>query len=295
MPPGVEPPYRVIWDLWKRGEVLPVLGAGATLAFQEVGVARPPLGRELAQFLASDVQLSDEADYADLAEIASYYAAVAGRRGLNDRLREVMTLPTEPNPLHRFLASSGRPQFIIVTTQDTALEQAFDEVDAEYDVVVHQDSSSGTVLWWQHGAAEPLSTRSSDLDIDLTARNVIYKPFGSIDRKKHRWDSFIIAEEDLLDLVSGFLRRTAIPPVFQPHIAEKNCLYLGFGLRSWVNRTILRALSSSREVRFRVSWAIVFRPKQLESMFCETQNVRAFDLHLREFVKNVSRFGEPRL
>jgi hypothetical protein len=64
-----------------------------------------------------------------------------------------LAVPIEADPLHRFLASSGHAQFILVTTQDTALEQAFDDVGAEYDVVVHQDlrDSSGTVLWWPHG------------------------------------------------------------------------------------------------------------------------------------------------
>jgi hypothetical protein len=220
--------------------------------------------------------------------------SLAGRRQLYSRLRKAFDHPAEPNPLHRLIASSKRPQLIVVTTPDTTLEQAFDNIGAKYDVVVHTDArdASASVYWWPHTAVEPIVTRPNQLDIDLDSTTVIYKLFGTVDRKKHRWDTFIVAEDDILELVTSLLRGSAIPAAFLPYIAEKNALYLGFGLGSWLNRTLLRTFNASPEARRRVAWAIVMQTRHMERIFWERQNVRVYDLDLRTFSQNMARTAE---
>src|ERR1700688_3550815 len=99
----MEPPYGVISNLLRKGRVVPFLGAGASMTGRPAGVAWDvkapaflPSGLDLSHLLADEAQFpsSDEHDRGDLARVASYFANVAGRRILRDRLREVLLAGT---------------------------------------------------------------------------------------------------------------------------------------------------------------------------------------------------------
>src|SRR5438874_7098122 len=114
----VEPPYGVIWNRLRQGKVIPFLGAGAPLAEASVNShwdplrpERVPRSRELAAVLGGEASYPAEspADYDDLAKVCSYYADVAGRSVLRERLREVLNHTFEPGSLHQMLASVPAP------------------------------------------------------------------------------------------------------------------------------------------------------------------------------------------
>ena len=86
-----EPPYGAIWNRLKRGEVIPFLGAGASLTGRPpksewVESSSPflPTGRELARCLADEAEFPapDPADRDDLAKVVSYYQQSADRDDL---------------------------------------------------------------------------------------------------------------------------------------------------------------------------------------------------------------------
>jgi hypothetical protein len=293
-----EPPYELICRLWQEGKVLPILGPGVQLAFHDwqSGSPSPLVGHELAKMLADRLSLSHDETYdLDPAVVASYYMSLVGRREFYSWLKTAFDRTAEPNPLHRLIASFNQQQLIVVTTPDAALEQAFDFIEAKYDVVAHSDArnASCSVYWWPYTAVEPIVARPHDLDIDLDSTTVIYKLFGTVDRKKRRWDTFIVAEEDILELVASLLRGSAIPAAFLPYIAEKSALYLGFGLGSWLNRILLRTFSNaSPGAKQRVSWAITMRPRPMDLHLWQRQNVVVYDLDLRTFSENMARAAE---
>jgi hypothetical protein len=110
-------PYPGIWRQLNAGQVVPFLGAGASL----VGRSGPkpwtglssnclPTAGELADFLATESVFPSEEQYdrSDLAKVSSYYAEIMGRTRLRQLLREVLSRDLQPGPLHRLLARTGR-------------------------------------------------------------------------------------------------------------------------------------------------------------------------------------------
>ncbi|HEY2294118.1 MAG TPA: SIR2 family protein [Thermoanaerobaculia bacterium] len=253
----MEPPYGVISSLLKKGRVVPFLGAGASMIGRPPGVAwnadEPaflPSGLDLAHLLADEAEFpsSDEHDRGDLARVASYFANVAGRRILRDRLREVLLAGTyRHGELHDFLASQvPGPRVIVVTNYDTLLEQAFQAAGRAYDLVVYpadRRDIANAVLWWEHGRAEPTAVSPNELDIDLDHTTVIFKMHGTVVTQSDEWDNFVITEEDYVEFLSRLTFNTAIPSIFYPYFRERSFLFLGYSLRDWNLRVLLKNLS----------------------------------------------------
>ena len=179
----VEPPYGIIANELAAGRVVPFLGAGASL------IGRPPSatwtpdntmilpsGVDLAHFLADEAQFpsKDPIDLDDLAKVPSYYAIVAGRRALRERLQSVLKHRNSPGPLHHFLAKISAPLVVVVTNYDTLLEQAFIDAGKAYDLIIYpadRKDIANAVLWWPHGKAEPLVREPNKLAADIDLRS----------------------------------------------------------------------------------------------------------------------------
>lgn len=303
-----EPPYGIIWNRLKDGNVVPFLGAGASLggragnqAWSPKNPQFLPSGKELAHLLAQESAFpSDEAiDLDDLAKVSSYYTEIAGRPVLRDRLRELMNHEFQHGSVHKFLAEIPSPQVLVVTNYDTLLEQAFREAGKPYDLVVHvadRQDIANAVLWWPHNEQEPIIIAPNELDIDLDRTNVIYKMHGTIVRERQEWDNFVITEEDYIDFLSRMTMQTAVPAIFYPHFRSRNFLFLGYSLRDWNLRVVLKNLSkyfskrgdmSSNELL--PSWSIQLYPSNLECKLWEKRNVTIFDISLDDFVEKLQQ------
>ena len=300
----VEPPYGIIWNRLKAGRVVPFLGAGASF------VGRPPdaswdshapsflpSGSELAHFLADEAEFpaSNPGDRDDLAKVSSYYADIAGRRTLRERLRDVLNHNYQSGPLHELLAEVPAPLLIVVTNYDTLVEQAFRAKGKPYDLVIYpadRKDIANAILWWPHGAAEPRVEEPNKLDIDLARTTVIYKMHGTLMPEDEQWDNFVITEEDYVEFLSRMTTSMAIPSLFYPYFRERSFLFLGYSLRDWNLRVILKNLSkyfSKRQARSDddeeqlPSWAIQRHPSELERKLWDKRRVTIFDIALGEF------------
>lgn len=299
----IEPPYGVLWQRLKRGAVVPFLGAGASMVGRTAGSAWSPgtaaflpSGRELSLLLAEETSFPAVGpdERSDLAKVASYYADINGRPLLRERLREVLGHPCPGGSLHDFLAGIDAPMVVVSTNYDRLVEQAFDRAGRPYDLVVHpadRKDYANAVLWWPHGASEPVPTAPNTLDIDLAKTTVVYKMHGTIDRSDSRWDNFVITEEDYIDFLSRMTSNAAVPSLFYQHFRERSFLFLGYGLGDWNLRVILKNLTrllTRRDGRgdedVLPSWAIQFRPSELERMLWKKRGVSIFDLDIEQFV-----------
>src|SRR6476659_5740805 len=119
----IEPPYGAIWDALSTGNVVPFLGAGASLVGRADGFTwngnHPeclPTGSELASFLAGKTGFPIENDRLyereDLAKVSSYYVDTVGRPNLRRQLRSLLNGPYLPGEIHRLLASVPSSQVI---------------------------------------------------------------------------------------------------------------------------------------------------------------------------------------
>ncbi len=307
MPP--EPPYGVIWNRLKAGKVVPFLGAGASFVGRSPDArwdadkpAFLPSGIELAHFLADEAMFPSTipSDRDDLAKVSSYYADISGRRTLRERLREVLNHDYQSGPLHEFLASLSPCLVIVVTNYDTLIEQAFRAAGKPYDLVIYPadppKDKANTILWWQHGAPEPEFKAANELDIDLAGTNVIYKMHGTIVRETNEWDNFVITEEDYVEFLSRMTTNTAVPALFYEYFRERSFLFLGYSLRDWNLRVVLKNLSKYLSSSKRIadedeevlpSWAIQRNPSELERKLWEKRNVNIFDVALDEFINKL--------
>lgn len=295
-----EPPYRAIWNLWKQGKVVPFLGAGASLACRPPGAqwnpklpAFLPSGVDLARCLADEAEFPslERHDREDLAKVSSYYADIVGRRPLRERLRELLNGDYQCGPLHRFLASVPAPQVIVVTNYDTLVEQAFRELGKPYDLVIFpadRKDIATSILWWRHGEEVPRKENPKTLLLDLSNTTVIYKIHGTTMRETADWDNFVITEEDYIEFLSRMTTNVAVPSLFYPYFRKRSFLFLGYSLRDWNFRVVLRNLAASArrgdDDELLPSWSIQWKPAEIDRRLWSKKNVNIFDLDLTDFV-----------
>jgi len=303
------PPYGIIANRLRDGQVVPFLGAGASFfgrpadaVWNPAAPAFLPSGLELARLLAGEAGLSedDTRDLDDLAKVSSYYVDQGGRGELRRQLRKVFTRAYSPGPLHTLLASVTHPQVIVATNYDTLVEQAFRSAGRPYDLVVYpadRKEVANATLWWKHGAGEPIVCEPNKLDIDLSTTTVIYKMHGSVvaDDAAKQWDSFVITEEDYIEFLSRMTTNTAIPSIFYPHFRERSFLFLGYSLRDWNLRVVLNNLSRDLNRRAAAdaddvppSWSVQRQTSTLERELWKHRGVKIFDVPLDEFVAQLA-------
>lgn len=306
-----EPPYGIICNRLKEGRVIPFLGAGASFVGrkpdEEWKPQRPrflPSGKELANFLADEAEFpsNDPHELDDLAKVASYYEDISDRCELRDRLHKLFNHNFKFGPIHKFLASIPCPQVIVVTNYDTLMEQAFKEAGKPYDLVIYpaegkEKDNANAILWWSHGESKPKSIVPNELDIDFTKTNVIYKMHGSIVHENTaELDNYVITEEDYVEFLSRMTSQSAVPPLFYQHFRDRNFLFIGYGLRDWNLRVVLKNLSKylstkhsnkgTQEIR---SWAIQHKPSELEKTLWSNRNVEIFDIIVNKFVEKIQK------
>jgi hypothetical protein len=312
------PPYGEIADLLKKGEVVPFLGAGVNFGARPAPDAKwnekdsnfLPSGMELSRFLAdmSSFPSEDDDDLGDLAKVSSYFVETSARRRLRERLHEIFDRDCEPASIHHYLAELGRstPLLIVTTNYDDLTERAFNRLGVPFDLVVHptdRKDVEASILWWKHGVAEPEVVPPNQLFIDLKTTTVIYKMHGTVDRMLSKWDSYVITEDDYIDFLSRMTGQTAVPAQFMRHFRSRHFLFLGYGLKDWNLRVVLKNLravlppvgdagaqSDEEEDELR-SWAIQFNPSDLETELWNARKVKIYDVDINQFVAKLRERG----
>ncbi len=307
--PEPEPPYGIIANQLKQGNVIPFLGAGASLSgrpadakWDDKTKSFLPTGRELAHQLADDASLpsTDAFDRDDLSKVSSYYAEVsADRAALLGTLHQTLDRDYQIGAIHRFLADADVPLLIVTTNYDDLIERAFQAKGKSYHLVAYptdKDALKAAVLWWQPGATEPEPHAPKSLPLSLTDTTIIYKMHGTVDRQTSKWDSYVITEEDYVDFLARMTGQTAIPARLMVEFRKRRFLFLGYGLRDWNLRVMLRHLKSAlsatetsatptpEEREDLRSWAIQRNPSELERALWLARKVNIYDMEIDAFV-----------
>lgn len=311
---GSQPPYGEIARLLKRGEVVPFLGAGVNFGMRNPpdakwdanGSSFLPSGRELSLSLADSIGFpsQDEHDLADLAKVASFFVDTMARKRLRERLHELFDHDFEPCEIHKYLTSLAAPVLIVTTNYDDLTERAFRNAGKPFDLVVHptdRKDVEASVVWWKHGVDKPEAIAPNKLYIDLKTTNVIYKMHGTVDRPLGEWDSYVITEEDYIDFLTRMTGQTAVPAQFMRHFRSRSFLFMGYGLNDWNLRVVLNNLkcvlptnpdgSPALPEENLPSWAIQFRPSDLEKELWDMRKVKIYDVDINEFVKLLREKG----
>lgn len=322
----LRPPYGVIARALRRGRVVPFLGAGVNRSVPatqgESDSASLPTGAQLSRYLAQLANFPAEKEYEleDLARVASYYVETSGRRNLRELLHETFNRDYVPGKIHEYLADIERPLLIVTTNYDDLTERAFRNKGRPYDLVVHptdRADMAGAVLWWKHDEQEPTAETPNKLPMleRLRTTTVIYKMHGTVvrswfrgatqptedDDQPYRDDSYVITEEDYIDFLHRMTQQAAVPMQFMSYFSTRQFLFLGYGLRDWNLRVVLKnlnavlklqAANNRTEENDEPSWAIQYNPSLLERRLWERRRVDIYNQDINAFVDELRQRGD---
>lgn len=282
------------------GSVVPFLGAGANLCERPPGsdweaeAGFLPSGAELADYLSTPYGYP-ETDH-DLLRVAQWVDLVSSPRALVDELHAIFSRDYEPNKLHRFLAEMPQRlreggdhrfcgQLILTTNYDDVLERAFAEADERVDVVVYE--TRGNEQRFVHlrpdGERVAIDNPARYREFALEERSVILKIHGDVDREDSERDTFVITEDHYIDYLAREGVRALIPAYLMRRIRESDLLFLGYSMRDWNLRVILRQIWA--EQGFSTGgWSIQRRPSELDLRFWARQRIEILDTNLGDWV-----------
>jgi hypothetical protein len=288
---------------------VPFLGAGVNLAGRTRNTEwseRPhdlPDAWELARWLAEKARFRGEE--VDLLRIAQFIETTLGDGELYHHLRRVFLRESTPTRLHELLATlPGRlraakeqhpelniekPYLLVVTTNyDDTLERAFAQAGEPYDVVTYmaKGDCAGCFDHLPTGEAKPHTIRVPNeyAGVCLDDCNVILKLHGAIDRDDEEHDSFVITEDDYIDYLATTDPAGMLPVSIAAKLKLSHLLFLGYGLRDWNLRVILRRLWGARKLNFR-SWAVQLDPDEVETELWKRRDVDIHDADLAAYTE----------
>jgi hypothetical protein len=283
------------------GSVVPFLGAGANLFERPVNSRWEqdgylPSGGELAAYLAAPYGYP-ETDL-DLLRVSQWVDLVSSPRALADELHGVFSRDYAPNALHRFLAELPRTlrerklricgQLILTTNYDDVLERAFAEAGEPVDVVVYEMTRAGHrfVHLPPDGERVEIVDAARYREFALEERSVILKIHGDVDREDSDRDTFVITEDHYIDYLAGDSVRGLIPAYLMRRIRESDMLFLGYSMRDWNLRVILRQIWAEQGVSTG-GWAIQLDPSEIDKRFWARQRIEILGVALEEWVEAI--------
>jgi len=281
------------------GSVVPFLGAGANLVGRPADVPWSdgrflPSASELAAYLAEPYGYPE--DNLDLLRVSQWVDLVSSPRALADELHSVFSREYPPNDLHRFLAELPRTlrgaehricgQLVLTTNYDDVLERAFADAGEPVDVVVYETrrNQQRFVHLRPDGERVPIAEPATYRDFALEERSVLLKIHGDVDRDDGERDTFVITEDHYIDYLAGESVRSLLPAYLMRRLRESDLLFLGYSMRDWNLRVILRQIWSEQGVSTG-GWSIQLRPSEIDRKFWSRQRIEILDVPLEAWVE----------
>jgi len=300
-----------------KAMVVPLLGAGVNVCGRPDGFAWRqgeqqylPTGGELAAYLAREFEAPDElVRENDLLRVSQFIDAIDRSGGeLYQTLHEIFDADYAPGPVHTFLARLApllrereeSLQVILTTNYDDALERAFEAAGEPYDLITYIVSSPrefrGRFMHWAPGEQpRVIESANDDRGLDLSKRTVILKLHGAVDRlASYKEDNYVITEDHYIDYLTHTDITSLLPPAVTSRLRNSHFLFLGYSMRDWNLRVILRRIWGGQALEYG-SWAIQKNPDEMEAAVWEKRNVEILDLDLEEYIAHLSTALEERI
>jgi hypothetical protein len=301
--------FKIVASALLKGNVAPFLGAGVNLWAGRELPQRPPSAAELARLLAEYPDWSFDA--LDLVRASQYFEIVFGSGPLYRELRRVFNRSYEPTPVHELVArlpgwlraAQAQAPLMITTNYDQVLERALCSADEEFDQIVYVanrlDKHFGHFrhLKWRrknrsHREIEPdsgqLILRSNeyyDEDLEAGRYPVLVKIHGAVDASAE-YDSYVITEDDYIEYLAHADASTLLPAFVGKRLRDCHILFLGYGLRDWNLRVLLRRIWGNRTLTWK-SWAIQKDCEELDNLFWRRHDVDLIKAGLEEYTEQL--------
>ena len=234
--------WRLIVRRILNERCVPFLGAGASLGRGDAPCM--PTASQLAEELAKECDYPG-IDKSDLFRIAQYYRMVEDAYELRNSIcKKLRVRNVRPALVHQMLA--GLPfRYVLTTNFDNLMERAFEEAGKN-----------------PHTAAYELHGDKQDLHAATLNEPLVYKLHGFLDKP----ETMVVTEDDVIEfLCCLMLEDPPLPPLIKGLFQDQSMLFIGYGLKDWDVRVMLRAirgkkLSAPPEM---ASFAIQRRPEDL--------------------------------
>lgn len=314
--PSLERHFRQVVRKMLNGSVVPLLGAGVNLFgrpenFRYEGKQRQflPSGKELATFLVEEFDYPELANIDDLLRVSQFVDVMEGSGELYQTLHDLFDADYPPGPVHSFLAElqpilceRGKgAQVILTTNYDDALERAFVAAGQEYDLVTYVCTNPvaqrGRFMHFPPNDAPPVPIVDPNTyeGLDLSTRAVILKMHGAIRRDgTYEDDNYVITEDHYIDYLTHTDITNILPQPVPTRLRTSSFLFLGYGMRDWNLRVILRRIWGNQTLDY-PSWSIQLDPDELESKFWKDRKVETLDHDLADYVGGLRAALDGRL
>jgi hypothetical protein len=298
--PELRQHLRIVAKAILKGNVVPVLGAGANLCDRAPDEpwtpgSNLPSGAELSMLLADEFDC-EVVDRSDLVRVSQYADVTTGEGPLYAQLREVFVQDYVVPSLHRFLAGlpgwmvdNDRPprtQLILSTNYDDLVEHALRDAGVEFDLVryVANGPNQGLFVHEQPDGSEHVVAIPNEYDaVDPERRTVVLKIHGAIDREDPRQDSYVITEDHYIEYLTRTNPSELIPVKLLDKLVNSHFLFLGYGMRDWNLRVILHRILALRELDW-TSWAVQDRVDRLDEKLWRKRQVELHECRLSDYV-----------
>ena len=277
MPTGplTEPDWQLIVDRIHDEQCLPFLGAGASLG----NGAGLPTAYQLACALAKKCEYPS-ADTSDLFRVAQYYQMKFDSYGLRKFVREQLLQGTnQPTAVHNTIAALPF-RYVVTTNFDKLMERAFESAKKTPQIALYQ----------LHGD-------QIEMPFGTVNEPLIYKLHGTMDQLQ----TMIVTEDDVVEfLACAFVGDPHLPSSLKALFRENSILFIGYGLKDWNIRVLLRAIRGHGNTSGsdKYSFAIQKRPdehglaKEWEACVMywdKKENLRCFDMDALEFAVELGK------
>jgi hypothetical protein len=288
-------------DAVKEGRLVPFLGPGANLCghvelkdWEQAPYA--PSDRELAEYLSRNSGMPGS--LRDLVQVSQDIELISSER-LSRELHSVLTKDFQATRLHSLLATIPRilretvksPQYPLIVTSnyDDVLERAFRDQKEEYDLVsyIARGKDRGRFSHKPHGGeAITLMKANKYSALTFDKRTVILKIHGAVDREDAKGDGFVITEDQYIDYLIKRNFLDLVPPKLGKKLSDGNLLFLGYRLRGWNLRVILRRIWGERPLP--KSWAVEDGSDR-DDKYWKNRNVEILNMTLQDFVAEMEK------
>lgn len=237
-----------------------------------------PTGAELSERLAQSCNYPGP-DRRDLLRVAQYFQMVFDAAELREVIVGMLRdRAAEPGPVHDAIATLPCP-IVLTTNFDDLMEKAFVTAGKTPSVGVYDLRGNQVEVTWTPTVETPL----------------VYKLHGSLDRP----ETILATEDDIIDfLTTLLLRNPDLPLMVKELFSDRSVLFIGYGLKDWNIRVMLRALRIGR-LRTRqdlASFAVQRRPsdaglaeewEQAVLYWEKNESLRCFDIDAVDFAQQL--------
>jgi hypothetical protein len=267
------------WSMLVQGirdeECLIFLGAGAsTVPDGQVGL---PTGGELSRQLAAECEYPGP-DKSDFLRVCQYYELMQDGHRLRRSIIKKLSVPgLMPGKLHTLIA--GLPiKCVITTNYDKLMELAFQIAGRQPQVAIYDIN------------AEP-----SNRSVSITESTpLVYKVHGSMDDSS----TMLCTEDDIVQFLACILNGTPpLLPLVRQLFENNIILFIGYGLKDWNIRTMIRAMrlkkragwikSFALQRQFDTSTVAAADWQQSVLYWDKKENVRCLDIDAIPFVEEL--------